>query len=486
MVEEIVRRHQFREGFELIDYNIVGLPIFRLSIEAVTMSKSSLPVMEEFILKGINIGITSKTELSNFYGIDDKLVSPVIDELHRRGAIHPKSVNSEELHYYLSEQGAAELQSLYEYRPQDELLVVDYDGLRRRLVRHTELLENHAGLRAAGAVQIRPYPALPPEVSELSIPQVSKVVRSRKNEFSRDILHLKKIVQKRVYFKEAVALVFRSRKYKEDIEVAFIVDEQQNLEFELKFAEHSGPKNMGFLKTIDESDIKKNIAARLGSKIISDIPSVDRMLPHIKNLADFSSHLASLQRSIGVGNQSKQKVREIRAEIEGVERNIAKVNNDMNATGIRTIYAYEYKEILMNATIRAKSKLILTSELLSPLVGTVYFFRNIENLARNGVKVSIYLYDFPKDRKSNRTFAELVTVAKRSSNISIHRRGGEKVHYLIVDDEIGIMTSRPFLGARGSVGFKCAVGVMATKKEYVVAMENSGKFGTWEKYDSAA
>ena len=33
--EEVARKHQFREGFCLVDYSEVGLPIFRLTIEAV-------------------------------------------------------------------------------------------------------------------------------------------------------------------------------------------------------------------------------------------------------------------------------------------------------------------------------------------------------------------------------------------------------------------------------------------------------------------
>ncbi|GBH28811.1 HipA domain-containing protein [Sphingobium xenophagum] len=52
--EDIARAHQFREGFELIDYGEVGLPIFRLTLDAVTLAQrrislagaqSKLPVL---------------------------------------------------------------------------------------------------------------------------------------------------------------------------------------------------------------------------------------------------------------------------------------------------------------------------------------------------------------------------------------------------------------------------------------------------------
>jgi hypothetical protein len=41
--EDTARNHQFREGFRLVDYGAVGLPIFRLTIEAVTMSYRTMP-----------------------------------------------------------------------------------------------------------------------------------------------------------------------------------------------------------------------------------------------------------------------------------------------------------------------------------------------------------------------------------------------------------------------------------------------------------
>ena len=64
-------------------------------------------------------------------------------------------------------------------------------------------------LKANGAVEIRPYPAEPPGVSELQIPEVTRVIRRQSGEdFRRTVLALKRIVRRYNVFREAVALVF--------------------------------------------------------------------------------------------------------------------------------------------------------------------------------------------------------------------------------------------------------------------------------------
>lgn len=483
LADEIARRYQFRDGYELVDYSAVGLPIFRLTIEAITMAKTTLPVIEEFVLKALKIGIVRAEDISEFYGLDNKLTTQVVDELHRKGSIFSKASQANDVHYVLTEQGINELLSLIEYTPQNEQLVVDYDGLRRQLVWHPDMLLSGPDLKAEGAIQIRPYPAAPPEVQDLTLAQVTKVVRYRGNEFDRDILHLKRIIRRRVYFRAATALIFRSRTSKKDLEVGFIVDDQLNNEYELKFAEHEGASKMGFLKDIDESDIWKNIQGRLGSKIVSAIPSPETMHPRIKSLSELSLQLASLRKNVENTFHTKDKTKELQVEVGEVEKEIAKLNLDMNSFGIRKVYPYEYRDLLEASLVDAKKSLVITSEFVSPLMGAIYFTKHIETLLKNKVNVSLFLAEYPEGSKRvYKAFSELIAFSKKYPNLKLAWRTGEKVHYLIKDENLGIMTSRPFLGARGGVGFKCAIGVLATNPEYVKTMMTSGKFESCPKY----
>jgi hypothetical protein len=54
--ELVARKYQFREGVRLVDYGEVGLPIFRLTLEAVTMAHRSMPTIQEFAMRCLSLG----------------------------------------------------------------------------------------------------------------------------------------------------------------------------------------------------------------------------------------------------------------------------------------------------------------------------------------------------------------------------------------------------------------------------------------------
>ena len=61
--EDIARRHAVRPGFRLVDYAEVGLPIYRLSLQAFFLAKKQVPPVAEFVLKSIDAGLKSPVEI---------------------------------------------------------------------------------------------------------------------------------------------------------------------------------------------------------------------------------------------------------------------------------------------------------------------------------------------------------------------------------------------------------------------------------------
>ena len=62
--EEVARTHQFREGFQLVDYGEVGLPIFRLTLEAVTTAYRTTPTIQEFTMRCLALGETREPDIA--------------------------------------------------------------------------------------------------------------------------------------------------------------------------------------------------------------------------------------------------------------------------------------------------------------------------------------------------------------------------------------------------------------------------------------
>ncbi len=58
--EDIARRFEHRSGYDLIDYAPVALPIYRLSVEAVTMVHKELPPIKEFVMRSLRTGLNHR------------------------------------------------------------------------------------------------------------------------------------------------------------------------------------------------------------------------------------------------------------------------------------------------------------------------------------------------------------------------------------------------------------------------------------------
>ena len=82
--ELVARKYQFREGVRLVDYGEVGLPIFRLTLEAVTMAHRSMPTIQEFAMRCISLGETREADIARMLGLKLDVVVGAMNALIRR------------------------------------------------------------------------------------------------------------------------------------------------------------------------------------------------------------------------------------------------------------------------------------------------------------------------------------------------------------------------------------------------------------------
>jgi hypothetical protein len=232
--ELAARKYQFREGFHLVDYGEVGLPIFRLTLEAITMAPRFMPTIQEFAMRCLALGETNKADVANMLGLKLDIVVGAMNVLITEDYVtrEPNSEGADTFH--LTEAGELRLLSDRLEIPQEEMIVVDYDGIRRIPLRLTgESVVRPALLQGTGAVQIRPYPAEAPGVDDLAIPDISKVIRRQRSEdFRRTVLSLKRVVRRNNLFREGVALVYAADK-SDEVQVAFVIDDKLSDAYEL-------------------------------------------------------------------------------------------------------------------------------------------------------------------------------------------------------------------------------------------------------------
>ena len=139
-----IRGFDAREGFELVDVAEVGLPVFRLTVEAVTLQRTSMPTMQEFVLRAINIGELDAAGVGQLLGLTTSTVDECLEILAYDELIAVRHDESGDKDQLLVTELGREALLVGERVHRDETLVFDYDGIRCRPVR----LGNESLLRA--------------------------------------------------------------------------------------------------------------------------------------------------------------------------------------------------------------------------------------------------------------------------------------------------------------------------------------------------
>ncbi|BBD41454.1 hypothetical protein Amn_pd00070 (plasmid) [Aminobacter sp. Y103A] len=474
--EDVARAYQFREGFRLIDYGEVGLPIFRLTIEAVTTSHRILPTISEFVMRCLSLGETQEKRIAGMLGLKPDIVKSTIDTLVAEGFV-ARQISTDFQSFKLTNAGDARLLIEREEVPQEEMLVIDYDGIQRLPIRLAgESVVRASELKSGGAVEIRPYPADPPTISELNIPDVTKVIRRQGGEdFRRNVLALKRIVRRSNVFRQAIALVYMAEKGKE-IQIGFALDGKLSEPHERAFAEHGGPRKMGFVKAIEESEGRRRLDRLVGRSIVA-------ALPHAEDIRALRLEEATARgqvRSIAPAVQSDTRPRRANpahAALLAAKERHKVAQHGIDALPVRTLAPYEQGELLEEALKTAASKLVVSTAGVQSVIVNGFMLRDVDSLISQQVDIEIYSMVAPQSEpRQGNTYDPLSELTRRSVKgfLRLTQTKPKEIFFLLKDNDLAVVSNRPFLGemVRRS-GFRRVEGVVTRRPEYVDAIRSA-------------
>jgi hypothetical protein len=466
--EEVARTHQFREGFKLVDYAEVGLPVFRLTIEAVTTSYRLMPTIQEFVMRSLALGIEHEDEIARMLGLKIEVVRAATNMLVFDTFVARQAAPPDRESFTLTQAGQVRLEQELVEELKEEMLVIDYDGIRRLPIRlaGTSVLRA-SELRDNGAIEIRPYPADAPQINELAIPDVTRVIRRQGGEdFRRTVLALKRIVRRNNVFREAVALVFAADRGSE-IQVAFAIDSKLSDLHERSFSEHGGPKKMGFVKALAEGDARRRIEKIAGKDLVRAYPSKDVMAESRREQQEAEANVRSLRAAA----QGATRNGPASVALRSAEERLTIARHELQSMQIRPLACFEQEELLDEALSSANQSLIITSAGIQPLIVNGYFLRAVDRLSQAAVNVQIETQLTPSIEARGGDYydplAELSNRAARNQLIltKVPRR---ELYFLFQDDDLAVVSNRPFLGeiSRRS-GFLRVDGLVTRRPEYV-------------------
>jgi len=166
-----------RPGYQLVSVLEVGLPVTLLSVSVLAQERKGLPLLDEFILRGVDMGLTSSSAIAQLCGIQQSLVvSAAANQVASGNLLYDASTGRFEL-TTVGHHAAKELSIL---RPVRTEYRVNFDRVSWTPTGYGENdLLSKSECRRQGMIMLPPLKTSPISVNDVSVPRLNSLV-SRK------------------------------------------------------------------------------------------------------------------------------------------------------------------------------------------------------------------------------------------------------------------------------------------------------------------
>ncbi|WP_111546211.1 phospholipase D-like domain-containing protein [Mesorhizobium kowhaii] len=424
--DEIARSFDDRPGFNLVDFEEVGLPVYRLTSTVLTLQPKAYSAIEEFVLRAVEAGLATVETVAGFLGISMTIVEATASILIKDDELTVSPTGT----LRLTRKSERVLAGESHIRPHEQSLVFRYDGLTRRPIRTDELrLWEPRDLRDRGIREIRPFPPKRPNPEEIKGDELQAVLRtpSQATEPSVQILQVKSISRAFANFIPAIALIFR-RLSGNEVQVGFAIDGRLSREHEDAFAASDGPARMGIAPAI------------LNAKPLPDDSGFN--LPIAPPKPDVAGAQAQREKAI-----SKLR-RQIAAKREEQDPTAPALGDSSPPNEVEMIAVYDHPPLLRMALEEAVKRLIIISPWITDAVVDKSFLQKLTQRLNDGVDVYIG-YGLGEEERVPTAVKHLEKLASDHHNFRFVRLGNTHAKILIKDDDWLVTTSFNWLSFRG-------------------------------------
>lgn len=417
--DEIARQFDDRPGYRLVDYEEVGLPIYRIVSTVLTLQPKAYSPIEEFVLRAIHVGLSSPDDIAGFLGINRAIVEGTASSLIREDEVVLDQVG--DLHLTPKSEGVLNGEQLI--RPREHSLVFWVDGLTRKPTRTDELpLLQPKFLRDRGIREIRPFPAQKPAAADINAEELQTTLRTATggSEPVTQILQVKSIEKAMMHFAPAHALIFCSQAGN-DIQVAFVIDGRLSEAHEAAFAASGGPARMGIEAAILKPDR------------VRDDSGLNLPIGPVAGKFDTSQR------------RREQAIERFKERVTSNEASAAaSPEGNVEMMGV-----YDHPPLLRQALTQASQRLIIVSPWITDAVVDRRFLGELAALLKRGVNVHIG-YGLGEDAgRPPKAVGELKKLAGAHKNFTFVRLGDTHAKILIKDNDWLVTTSFNWLSFRG-------------------------------------
>jgi hypothetical protein len=471
LTSEELRRYNNRAGFDLVDCKAVGLPVYKLTFQALTQLRKPIPPIEEYVLKSIDAGLASEEDIGAFLGIEELIIKDAMINLRMSENIDLIAPDDSRIQVWkLTKKGVITLRDAKVIVPEERTFDINFDGLLRYPCwygRFESYLLKPKDLRIKEIIEIEAFPNKPPELSDIKIKDVDAIIRqiegANKAKFKeeRDLLALKALESRQRLFQPALALIYKA-KDSDDVQVAFVIDDVISNEHEAAFARSNGVKKLRIVETLKESSPKKLAEEVLGHNFVAKAPlkEIEAIKEEVYTAqAKIEAQIKITQNSLEQTENEEEKIRleqQLQSTQQQIEQLQTQLNFLLNSVPMRWLEMYEHRPLLEEALRDTKDRLMIISPWIRGSAVNKQFLVDFENLLKRGVRVYIGYglgeedndKKFPVDIEAEKRIQQLASQYK--NNFQLQRLGDTHAKILISDTKFAVTTSFNWLSFRGA------------------------------------
>lgn len=458
---ETAHRYNNREGFDLVSCREVGLPIYRVTVQAITQVKKKIPPIEEFVLKAINSGLTSELEIGQFLGLEPLITRDAMINLRMSEDIDlivPEGGQLQE--WTLTKRGQGTLREAKSIVPEERTFTVNFDGLLRHVKwygRFESRLLRKRDLRNRDILEIPPSKYKLPQLSDLKIADVDEVIRKIeiaskvKREQERDLLALKAIERRPdSFFLPAQALVYKSRSG-HDLQVAFVVDGRLDNDYEAAFARANGVKKLRILETLKGSEPRKFAEEWLGREYVEEVP-LEAIESLKREVSSVRIQAVAFQEQLEIAEVDAQKSK-LQEQLDQALKKIEELEQKLTKVPMDWLEVYDYPPLLKRALEESQERLLIVSPWIRANVVNKSFLQQFERLLQRNVRTYIG-YGLGETQLEKREWdvqaeKNLQKLAQKYKNFTFKRLGNTHAKVLISDSHFAANGSFNWLSFKG-------------------------------------
>lgn len=452
-----------RPGYALVSVAQIALPVYQIDADVLTLTQQKLDPVEEYVLRCVQAGVTAISDISEFLGIEERLLVSVLADMLRMGYVR-ETVESGRLQ--IAPQGADLLETGGVPKQEIEHITFYFDGLLRRpvwpgLVRFL----NRTQLEAAGMRDIPPSPDRPPSPEEIDLEALESVMKQTRSpdEHSFSVSAISGFNKRVRRYMPANGVLYRSLHDADKWQLAFVVNGRLSLAHEEAFGASGFLDRLGIIEEVcDTTDpVIDEKLARWAARYGIDSGFVETLMnPFPPAIPEGTEGVAKTGDQSG-GDATPPDESSLRETLlpQTVAGKLGRL--------FKVVAVEEHRPLLEDALRECRKRLLLLSPWIRRGADDTFFMLLMSALTRG---VDVYIgYGYEGDVGHQQRERRLLGLQQKHRNLHLRNLGNSHAKVLLVDQKFAVYTSFNWLSFMGDpeMTFRYERGLMVSIPDVV-------------------